>query len=79
LAIDARFDLKATLWLRTFGAVVAEASAGDFSGCCDRAVHHAVSVGLEERLRLERRLFHLAFAKGELHEGMRQFVARRSK
>jgi enoyl-CoA hydratase len=43
------------------------------------AVHHAVSVGLEEGLRLERRLFHLTFATGELHEGMRQFVAKRIK
>jgi enoyl-CoA hydratase len=43
------------------------------------AVHHAVSIGLEEGLRLERRLFHLSFATGELHEGMRQFVAKRGK
>jgi enoyl-CoA hydratase len=43
------------------------------------AVHHAVSIGLEEGLRLERRLFHLTFATGDLHEGMRQFVAKRSK
>jgi enoyl-CoA hydratase len=43
------------------------------------AVHHAVSVGLEDGLRLERRLFHLTFATGELHEGMRQFVAKRSR
>jgi enoyl-CoA hydratase len=41
------------------------------------AVHRAVSVGLEEGLRLERRLFHLSFATGELHEGMRQYAARR--
>jgi enoyl-CoA hydratase len=43
------------------------------------AVHHAVSVGLEEGLRLERRLFHLTFATDELHEGMRQFIAKRGK
>lgn len=45
----------------------------------NEAVHHAVSVGLEEGLRLERRLFHLSFATGELHDGMREFLAARSK
>ena len=43
------------------------------------AVHRAVSAGLEEGLRLERRLFHLSFATGELHDGMRQFLTSRSK
>jgi enoyl-CoA hydratase len=38
--------------------------------------HQAVSVGLEEGLRLERRLFHLSFATGELHQGMRRFLAK---
>lgn len=41
------------------------------------AVHQAVSVGLAEGLRLERRLFHLSFATGELREGMAQFLAHR--
>lgn len=39
------------------------------------AVDRAVSVGLAENLRLERRLFHLSFATGELHDGMRQYLA----
>ena len=39
------------------------------------AVHRAVSVGLEDGLRLERRLFHLSFATGERHEGTRTFLA----
>ncbi|MBI2236622.1 MAG: enoyl-CoA hydratase/isomerase family protein [Magnetospirillum sp.] len=41
------------------------------------AVHRAVSVGLDDGLRLERRLFHLSFATGELHEGMERFLDRR--
>ncbi|WP_407168566.1 enoyl-CoA hydratase-related protein [Bradyrhizobium sp. ORS 111] len=41
------------------------------------AVDRAVSVGLEEGLRLERRLFHLTFATGELHGGTASFLARR--
>ena len=43
------------------------------------AVHYAVSVGLDEGLRLERRLFHLSFATGELQEGMRRFLSSRAK
>jgi len=43
------------------------------------AVDRAVSVGLAESLRLERRLFHLSFATGELHDGMQQFLATRKK
>src|SRR5262249_27742999 len=41
------------------------------------AVDRAVSVGFADSLRLERRLFHLSFAIGELHDGMRQFLAAR--
>jgi len=41
------------------------------------AVDRAVSIGLAENLRLERRLFHLSFATGELHDGLRQFLATR--
>lgn len=43
------------------------------------AVDQAVSAGLAEGLRLERRLFHLCFATGELHRGMRAFLAGRGK
>ena len=43
------------------------------------AVDRAVSIGLAEGQRLERRLFHLSFATGELHDGMRQFLATRKK
>jgi len=42
------------------------------------AVDRAVSVGLEEGLRLERRLFHLSLATGELHAGIAQFHAGRA-
>ena len=41
------------------------------------AVHRAVSVGLEDGIRLERRLFHLSFATGEFHRGMQKFLAKR--
>lgn len=41
------------------------------------AVHRAVSVGLEEGIRLERRLFHLSFAAGEFQRGMQKFLAKR--
>ncbi|UTD28114.1 enoyl-CoA hydratase-related protein [Bradyrhizobium sp. WD16] len=41
------------------------------------AVDRAVSLGLAEGLRLERRLFHLSFATGELREGMAHFLAHR--
>jgi len=40
------------------------------------AVDRAVSTGLEDGLRLERHLFHLSFATGELQEGVRQFRAK---
>ena len=40
------------------------------------AVDRAVSQGLEDGLRLERRLFHLSFATGEFKRGMEQFLAR---
>lgn len=43
------------------------------------AVHRAVSVGLEDGIRLERRLFHLSFAAGEFHRGMRKFLAKRER
>jgi enoyl-CoA hydratase len=43
------------------------------------AVDSAVSVGLADGLRLERRLFQLSFATGELHEGMRKFLVDRSR
>jgi enoyl-CoA hydratase len=43
------------------------------------AVDGAVSVGLQEGLRLERRSFHLSFATGELHDGLRKFLATRGK
>jgi enoyl-CoA hydratase len=43
------------------------------------AVNVAVSVGLAEGLRLERRLFHQSFATGELHDGMRKFLSTRNK
>lgn len=42
------------------------------------AVDLAVSHGLEEGLRLERRLFHLSFATAEFQDGMRQFLAKRA-
>jgi enoyl-CoA hydratase len=42
------------------------------------AVDQAVSSGLDQGLRLERRLFHLSFATGALHEGAAQFLARRT-
>ncbi len=42
------------------------------------AVGRAVSFGLEDGLRLERRLFHLSFATGEFHEGLRRFLAERT-
>jgi len=41
------------------------------------AVDRAVSFGLEDSLRLERRLFHLSFTTGEFQAGMEQFLARR--
>lgn len=40
------------------------------------AVDHALSHGLAEGLRLERRLFHLSFASGELTQGMQTFLER---
>jgi enoyl-CoA hydratase len=40
------------------------------------AVDRAVSQGLEDGLRLERRLFHLGFATGEFRRGIEQFLAR---
>lgn len=42
------------------------------------AVDRAVSFGLEDGLRLERRLFHLSFAAGEFKQGMEQFLARQA-
>lgn len=41
------------------------------------AVDRAVSIGFADSLRLERRLFHLSFATGELHDGMRRYLATR--
>jgi len=41
------------------------------------AVHWAVSAGLDQGLRLERRLFHLSFATGDLHQGAHQFLERK--
>ncbi len=38
----------------------------------------AVSLGLEDGLRLERRLFHLSFATGEFQAGMERFLAKRA-
>ena len=43
------------------------------------AVHNAVSVGLAEGVRLERRLFHLTFATGELHQGLADFLAKKKR
>jgi len=40
------------------------------------AVDRAVSFGIEDALRLERRLFHLSFATGEFHAGMEQFLTK---
>jgi len=40
------------------------------------AVDRALSFGLEDGLRLERRLFHLSFATGEFQHGMQQFIAK---
>jgi enoyl-CoA hydratase len=40
------------------------------------AVDRAVSHGLEDGLRLERRLFHLSFATGEFKHGLEQFLAK---
>lgn len=42
------------------------------------AVDRAVSFGLEDGLRLERRLFHLSFATGEFERGMEQFLAKQA-
>ncbi|RED31851.1 short chain enoyl-CoA hydratase [Rhodopseudomonas thermotolerans] len=42
-----------------------------------QAVDRAVSVGLADGLALERRLFHLSFAVGELEPRLAQFLARR--
>ncbi len=42
------------------------------------AVDRGVSFGLEEGLRLERRLFHLSFATGEFQDGMARFLAKRA-
>ncbi|MDR3466335.1 MAG: enoyl-CoA hydratase-related protein [Xanthobacteraceae bacterium] len=42
------------------------------------AVDRAVGFGLEDGLRLERRLFHLTFATGEFHRGMDDFLQRRA-
>jgi enoyl-CoA hydratase len=44
-----------------------------------QAVDHAVSAGLAEGLRLERRLFHLTFATGDLQQGMQAFIAGRKR
>ena len=41
------------------------------------AVDRAVGFGLEDGLRLERRLFHLTLATGEFHHGMNDFLQRR--
>jgi enoyl-CoA hydratase len=43
------------------------------------AVDRAVSFGLEDGLRLERRLFHLSFATGEFQHGMREFLAKKRR
>jgi enoyl-CoA hydratase len=43
------------------------------------SVDRAVSVGLEDGIRLERRLFHLSFTTGELHKGMSEFLARKKR
>lgn len=43
-----------------------------------QAVDHAVSVGLADGLALERRLFHLSFATGEMQPRLEHFVARRT-
>lgn len=40
------------------------------------AVHHAVSTGLDGGLRLERRLFHLAFSSDDFRQQLRAFLAR---
>jgi enoyl-CoA hydratase len=42
------------------------------------AVDRALSFGLEDGLRLERRLFHLSFATSEFQHGMRQFLAKQA-
>lgn len=42
------------------------------------AVDRAVAFGLEDGLRLERRLFHLTFAAGEFHRGMAEFLSARA-
>lgn len=42
------------------------------------AVDRAVAFGLEDGLRLERRLFHLCFATGEFHDGMKAFLHKRA-
>jgi len=40
------------------------------------AVDRALSFGLEDGLRLERRLFHLSFATGEFQQGMQDVACR---
>ncbi len=42
------------------------------------AVDRALSFGLEDGLRLERRLFHLSFATGEFQHGMEEFLAKQA-
>jgi enoyl-CoA hydratase len=42
------------------------------------AVDTALSFGLKDGLRLERRLFHLSFATGEFQQGMQQFLAKQA-
>ncbi len=42
------------------------------------AVDRALSFGLEDGLRLERRLFHLSFATGEFQHGMQEFLAKQA-
>jgi enoyl-CoA hydratase len=54
------------------------AAAVAFALVAKEAVDRAVSFGLQDGLRLERRLFHLSFATGEFHAGMSAFLEMRA-
>ena len=67
-ALEAALDIARDVARRaTFSARLAK-----------EAVDRAVAFGLEDGLRLERRLFHLTFATGEFHRGMEEFLHRRA-
>jgi enoyl-CoA hydratase len=68
-ALAAAMEIAALLAAHAPGAVRA----------AKQAVDRAVSVGLDDGLVLERRLFHTSFANGELHAGIEAFLAKRAR